>query len=509
MKRPSRKGGLIQLAILAALLAGVLTSVWVYATTPDAASGQRTGPSRSNLAVQSGALVAGLTGGAITLWLNDQRRRHNERELDQRRQHNQAELAQDRDRVEEERFARAVELLGHNRAAVRVGALHALAGLATTAPARTQTVLDVLCAYLRQPFLHPDWDAPATSPETTTARETDGGNPDSTSVAERAELDREREVRRTAQRLIPALLPVAEEDSPELEPESELELVLSSYGVPIPPAGVEKKRIERLFTAPTCFLGTLASRLWVVPQEEVDAYDGPKLEPEPGPAAHFVDLGAAELDHMDLSGKAHALRASGAQFHGHAEFGKARFHGKAEFGGAQFYVDAGFCGARFQGKAEFGGAQFHGRAIFSSEYKLAPREFILKEDHGSVQFHATATFSDAQFYRNAEFSEASFHGDAIFDDAQFHGDANFDEVDFGYSVIDLYSSGRGGLSFTRAIFHGDLVLPPRSGAPTMSAEGATVNGRRRIELPQGWRLESPGEPISRLLPPPPETFDVE
>src|SRR5664280_590414 len=122
--------GLIQLAIVAALLSGVLTFAWVYKTTPEAASGQRTGPSRSNLAVQSGALVAGLAGGAITLWLNDHRRRRD-----------QQELAQERDRTEEERFARAVELLGHDRPAVRVGAMHALAGLATAAPPRTQTVV--------------------------------------------------------------------------------------------------------------------------------------------------------------------------------------------------------------------------------------------------------------------------------------------------------------------------------------------------------------------------------
>ena len=54
-----RRPGLVQLAILAALLLGVLTFAWVYTTTPEAASGQRTGPSRSNLAVQSGALRGG------------------------------------------------------------------------------------------------------------------------------------------------------------------------------------------------------------------------------------------------------------------------------------------------------------------------------------------------------------------------------------------------------------------------------------------------------------------
>src|SRR5450759_1973717 len=147
---------LIPVAILAALLTGVLTFAWVYATTPEAASGARTGPSRSNLAVQSGALVAGLAGAASTLWLNDHRRRHD-----------QEELAQERDRVEEERFARAVELLGHDQAAVRVGAMHALAGLARSAAPRTQTVIDVLCAYLRQPCHHPDWNPASASTDTT------------------------------------------------------------------------------------------------------------------------------------------------------------------------------------------------------------------------------------------------------------------------------------------------------------------------------------------------------
>lgn len=56
---PQLRGRLrpIQVAILAALLAGMVTFAWVYATSPEAASGARTGPSRSNLAVQSGAPV--------------------------------------------------------------------------------------------------------------------------------------------------------------------------------------------------------------------------------------------------------------------------------------------------------------------------------------------------------------------------------------------------------------------------------------------------------------------
>lgn len=119
--------------------------------------------------------TAGLAGGAVAalygLWLNDRRRRVEE---------DRHEL--ERTRISDERFAKSVELLGHEADQVRVGAIHALGGLARTRPeVYAQTVLDVLCAYLRRPFKDDD----------------------------SAEAARESQVRRTAQRVIRASLPDA------------------------------------------------------------------------------------------------------------------------------------------------------------------------------------------------------------------------------------------------------------------------------------------------------------
>ncbi|MFF1321953.1 pentapeptide repeat-containing protein [Streptomyces chartreusis] len=57
-------------------------------------------------------------------------------------------------RLHTERFTAAVTQLGEESAAVRLGGVHALAGLADDAPTRglRQTCLDVLCAYLRLPY---------------------------------------------------------------------------------------------------------------------------------------------------------------------------------------------------------------------------------------------------------------------------------------------------------------------------------------------------------------------
>ncbi|WP_410666839.1 pentapeptide repeat-containing protein [Amycolatopsis sp. cmx-4-68] len=141
--------------------------------------------------------TGGLAGGAIValyaLWLNDRRRRVEERRQDIERRRHELEsqrAEQDRERVADERFAKAVELLGHAADQVRVGALHALAGLARSRPAYTQTVLDVLCSYLRRPFSR-----------------TGGEERD-------PEEERELTVRLTAQRLVTDLLPGRDDDGP-------------------------------------------------------------------------------------------------------------------------------------------------------------------------------------------------------------------------------------------------------------------------------------------------------
>ncbi|MEV7093849.1 pentapeptide repeat-containing protein [Amycolatopsis sp. NPDC051045] len=142
--------------------------------------------------------TGGLAGGAIValyaLWLNDRRRRVEERRQDIERQRHELEAQraeQDRERVADERFAKAVELLGHAADQVRVGALHALAGLARSRPEYTQTVLDVLCSYLRRPFTY--------------SRADKNRDP---------EQERELTVRLTAQRLVTDLLPGRDDDAP-------------------------------------------------------------------------------------------------------------------------------------------------------------------------------------------------------------------------------------------------------------------------------------------------------
>ncbi|MFE9744517.1 pentapeptide repeat-containing protein [Saccharothrix saharensis] len=152
----------------------LLVAGWLFVVDPGAPK---------NEAIKTGGLAGGALVALYALWLNDRRRRTDEerqRVESARQELENARAEHDRSRVADERFARSVELLGHDAEQVRVGAMHALAGLARSRPEYTQTVLDVLCAYLRRPF---------------------EGRPE-----DREEL----EVRLTAQRLVADLLPRAD-----------------------------------------------------------------------------------------------------------------------------------------------------------------------------------------------------------------------------------------------------------------------------------------------------------
>ncbi|MFE9016352.1 pentapeptide repeat-containing protein [Streptomyces cyaneofuscatus] len=76
-------------------------------------------------------------------------------------------------RLHTERFSQAVDKLGSDSPAVRLGGVHALVGLADDAPTQDlrQTCIDVLCAYLRLPFSPDPGDLPDPLPDGTSPTE--------------------------------------------------------------------------------------------------------------------------------------------------------------------------------------------------------------------------------------------------------------------------------------------------------------------------------------------------
>ncbi|MEU8148955.1 hypothetical protein [Nonomuraea sp. NPDC048901] len=101
-----------------------------------------------------------------------------------------------------DRYGKAVEQLGSAQAPIRLGGLHALEQLAqdNPAPEFRQTIVDVICAYLRMPYTPPR-TRPA-GPRSAGPRSADGG----VSAPAGRDPHEERQVRLTAQRILTAHL---------------------------------------------------------------------------------------------------------------------------------------------------------------------------------------------------------------------------------------------------------------------------------------------------------------
>jgi uncharacterized protein YjbI with pentapeptide repeats len=276
-----------------------------------------------------------------------------------------------------DRYTKAVEQLGHEKAPVRLGALYSLEHLAQDNPQYRQTVVDVVCAYLRMPYTHParsDPDATHAEQATTPAED---GIPPAHPVPGQDPAQEELQVRQTAQRLLGNHLrrpPQASGQDAQFLPPSPQQAFWPGISLDLTGATLVDFNFMRVSVIEARFVGTT-----------------------------FRDN--ATFFEATFQGGA---RFGQATFQSGARFTKARFQGGAWFSQATFQGDTGFAQARFQGGAWFPNATFKNVAGFDL-----------------ATFHGNAWFGEAIFRGKALFTEVTFQGDAGFQKATFQGDVGF------------------------------------------------------------------------------------
>ncbi|MFV2126602.1 pentapeptide repeat-containing protein [Micromonospora sp. LOL_013] len=266
-----------------------------------------------------------------------------------------------------ELYVKAAEQLGSDKAPVRLAGLYALERLAQDNPVHRQSIVEVICAYLRMPYTPPtEEQSDRSSAEPDAAEATDTA--ETPNQPTRPDPREERQVRLAAQRIL----------ARHLRP----------------------KTADRKLS-PTYWNGVA------------------------------IDLTEATILDADFSNchlnDAHFGRT---QFIGTARFNHATFTGDAQFGWATFTDSADFDSATFSGAARFGGATFAGLAIFSKvrfihDAELDGATFADDTLFDSVTFDGDAGFDGAAFTSDAMFHNATFIRIAWFDEATFEGEADF------------------------------------------------------------------------------------
>jgi uncharacterized protein YjbI with pentapeptide repeats len=306
------------------VIVALTVTVWLLAIAGGAEAGTDRANSRLD-AVRTGLAAGAGAGAAVGLMLAFRRQHHQEVATD----------LTNRDATERritELYTKAVEQLGNDRAPVRLGGLYALERLAQDNPTHRQTIVNVICAYLRMPFA-PEVPSRNPKPEAAEAARVANAEIETSSEAPGDKWQQERHLRLTAQRILadhlridwfagqPAPGPVG----PEFWSDTRLDLT---------GAALIDLNFYRVVAADARFAGAV---FFGTAQFYGATFGGSSFQ-----AAKFTQEAAF----------------SRAFFKGHADFSKADFAGKSWFGQASFGRDADFNDASFNGDATFYGTHF-------------------------------------------------------------------------------------------------------------------------------------------------------
>ncbi|ROO60052.1 pentapeptide repeat protein [Micromonospora sp. Llam0] len=284
-----------------------------------------------------------------------------------------------------ELYVKAAEQLGSDKAPVRLAGLYALERLAQDNPVHRQSIVEVVCAYLRMPYIPPAGKRSAEDASNT-------AGPDQLTQPDPRE---ERQVRLAAQRILARhLRPTTPDDTPS-----------SAYWTGMTVDLTEATLVDADFA--NCVLN--------------DARFG---------EARFI--GDTLFNSATFNGTAWFGRATfaglagfnGAMFNSAAWFGRATFTGEARFDTATFNSIATFGEVAFSDVAVFDRATFTGDAQFDGATVAGLTRF------DGATFSSTAWFTAVQFARLARFDGTTFAGKVSFDGAKFTDSARFNRATF-------------------------------------------------------------------------------
>jgi uncharacterized protein YjbI with pentapeptide repeats len=340
--------------VIVAIVAALLTVAMMWFLLARVTSGSNIAQIGIKLDAIRTAFSVGIgTGGGFALWLAARRQRSTELQLTEnvriaaeiRLQQAEAANAAEfdaRERRITDLYTKAVEQLGSDKAPVRLGGLYALERLANDEENHRQTVINVVCAYLRMPYETSQTELKKFDRSCLCKREQG-------CIEQLARME-ELQVRLTAQKIIADSLPSATSSNSNTEPmrKQRTDISLDLRGATLVDFDLRGRRIKCSDFAGAKFISTAK-------------FDGCRFSED----AWFFETTFDCVASFE-----------GAIFDGRAIFTRTMFPGMLDMRNAKFHSDSCFLGVTFGSTANFSESVFFGNIDFS--------EHRLSRDHYSV-----------------------------------------------------------------------------------------------------------------------------
>jgi uncharacterized protein YjbI with pentapeptide repeats len=377
-------------AVTAVVVATLVVTTWLLTIASSARSGTDLANARLD-AVRTGLAAGAGAGAAVGLMLAFRRQHHQEI----------ATVLTDLDATERritELYTKAVEQLGSDKAPVRLGGLYALERLAQDNPAHRQTIVNVICAYLRMPFTYePLSNKPLL--ETSDAEDVAPAETEMAPIAVNDTWQQERQVRLTAQSILSSHLSAQKRGEDPLDERSRqfwpgINVDLS--GATLIDFNFLRAVVDTARFDGATFIGT------------AQFYEATFTDFASFKDTTFMGDAACSSTHFGwLANFSHTTFAAGSWF------SMAVFAHEADFKGASFVGNATFYGTKFEDTADFQPATFKGDAFFANTtFRVGAwfsgTSFAKRAAFGGVDFDDMTTFCDVTFGAVADFKGATF-----------------------------------------------------------------------------------------------------
>ena len=339
---------------------------------------------RHSILLATGGLLAILTLGE-TRRKNDIDKRKNKQEKKKNDKDYRRQVRAER----RERYAKAVEQLGDEKAPIRMGGVYTLVGLVDEwleekslsddqKLKEGQVIINNLCAYVRSPF---------------------------TLASHYDELSK---------------------PSPTSK-------------------GIYKGKKEKLYADKATLDSEADVRLSII-KEIHDRLQGPE-ENTSGTWSEFEYnfSGSRFFYSVDLTNSYYtkSVNFSGSVYEGEADFSGSVYKSEADFGGSTYQGEAGFSGSTYQGEAAFTDSTYEKNATFSTPNSRSTYKDTA--DFSGSTYWGHADFTDSTYEKNATFSTPNSRS-TYKDTADFSGSTYKDTANFSRSTYE------GGANFSRSTY---------------------------------------------------------
>ena len=399
--------------------------------------------------------------------LNQQKKQFR-KQIKKQQQQFEANAFKERKAERRERYTKAVEQLGDEKAPIRMGGVYTLVGLVDewleeenlSEPERFkegQVIINNLCAYIRSPFTlashYDELSNPTPTPK--------GIYKDKKEkfYADKATLDSETDVRLSIIKEIHDRIQGPDKNTPGAWSDFEYDFSGSTFFYPV-------DLTKSYYTKPINFSGSTYRKEAYFSRSTYQGeayfsrstYQGEAYFTGSTYEGWAYFSGSTYQNLADFTGSTYnesEVNFSGSTYEGEADFtGSTYNESEVNFHGSTYKGVANFSGSTYEGEADFRGSTYEKGVTFSTSY-FSPSTYVGEANFSGSTYTGKANFSGSTYLRLANF-EISTYQWANFSDSIYCGKADF--------IVSTYQWA----DFSGSIFYQEIYFGEVRGSSSLS-----------------------------------------